>query len=361
MSVEILDGVEQALLDVGCGHALDGVAQLLGDQLRGIGVDHVGDLVHRTLLHQQADDVDRAFRHAVGEFLDGDGFRDNHLADQLLLRLVRGVALEALGAAAERGDRALAHVVGSERGDHSEAPALLLRRRLVGGLRRGDGTHGAARPAAHQARALVFFHFRGDAGCACRRYRRAGRWSGCRRRGGRGAGGLSLAETLLGFEFGLALGLFVVAMALFLGLAAGFGGFAFGLLDAFAAGAALGFLFRHPPFFHFANAGIGERADARGVLVLGQRAEHHAGGVAQRGGLRAGSRAAAERRLGGGCGLGDDRFRRVRSFSDLRIATDAALAALFDHHLLGPAVGEALAHGARLDARLERQGLARNT
>jgi hypothetical protein len=41
----IVDGVEQAFLDVGFGDALDGVAQFLGDQLRGVGVDHVGDLV----------------------------------------------------------------------------------------------------------------------------------------------------------------------------------------------------------------------------------------------------------------------------------------------------------------------------
>ncbi len=150
-------------------------------------------------------------------------------------------------------------------------------------------------------------------------------------------------------------------MPLFLGLAAGFGGFALGLLDAFAAGAPLGFLFGHPPLFHLANAGVGKRADARGVFILGQRAEHYARGVARRSRLRAGSRAAAERRLGGGRGLGGNRFGRVRGFSDLRVAADAALAALFDHHLLGAAMGETLAHGAGLDARLERQGLARDT
>src|SRR5712671_1844666 len=44
-----------------------------------------------------------------------------------------------------------------------------------------------------------------------------------------------------------------------------------------------------------------------------------------------------------------------------RVAADAALAALLDHDLLGPAMAEALAYGARLDARLERQGLGRDT
>ncbi len=41
--------VEQTLLDVGFGDALDGVAHFLGDELRGVGVDHVGDLVHLAL------------------------------------------------------------------------------------------------------------------------------------------------------------------------------------------------------------------------------------------------------------------------------------------------------------------------
>ena len=38
--------VEQALLDVGLGDAADGVADFLGDDLRGVGVDDVGDLDH---------------------------------------------------------------------------------------------------------------------------------------------------------------------------------------------------------------------------------------------------------------------------------------------------------------------------
>ena len=58
----IVDDVEQAFLDVGGGDALDGVAHFLGDQLRGVGIDHVGDLVHRALLHQQPDHVDARAR-----------------------------------------------------------------------------------------------------------------------------------------------------------------------------------------------------------------------------------------------------------------------------------------------------------
>ena len=150
----IVDGIEQPFLDVGCCHALDGVAHFLGDQLRGVGVDHVGDLVHGALLHQQPDDVDGAFRHAVGEFLDVDGLRDHNLANQLFLRLAGLVSLEPLGATAERCDRALTHVVGIERGDQCQTPALLLRARLGGCLWGGCGAD-AAGAAADLARTLI--------------------------------------------------------------------------------------------------------------------------------------------------------------------------------------------------------------
>ena len=100
--------VEQAFLDVGFGDALDRVAHFLGDELRGVGVDHVGDLVHLALPHQQADHVDGALRHAVGEFLDGDRLGQDDFAQKLflLLRPGRGTAA-ARGAEGGDGARAL--------------------------------------------------------------------------------------------------------------------------------------------------------------------------------------------------------------------------------------------------------------
>src|SRR5260370_1410747 len=59
--------------------------------------------------------------------------------------------------------------------------------------------------------------------------------------------------------------------------------------------------------------------------------------------------------------LGDDRLGRMLRLACRRVAANAALAALLDHHLFGSAVAEALFHGARLDARLERQGFCRDT
>ena len=346
----IVDDVEQAFLDVGGGDPLDGVAEFLGDQLRGVGIDHVGDLVHRALLHQQADDVDRALGHAVGEFLDVDGFRDDDFADQLFLGLVGLMALQALGAAAERGDRALAHVVGIQRGNQRQAAALFGGRGLGGGLRSRDRTGDAAGAATDLARTFVLVgDVGGDTGRACGR-RRSGLG-----RGGRGLG-LGFTKATLGLEFGLALGFLFLAVALFLGLAAGFGGFALGLLDTFLGVAALGFLFGEAPFLHVADLGVGQGAGARGTLVLSQGAQHHAAAArrCRRGG-------AGKRRRFRGRGLGNHRLRRMRRIAARPVATDTALAALFDHHLLGAAVAEALAHGARLDAWLERQGLGRNT
>ena len=107
----------------------------------------------------------------VGQFLDGNRFRDRDFADQLFLRFVRRVALQALSAAAERSDRALAHVVGIERGDERQAAALLLRRWLMRGLRRGNGAHGASGTPADQPRTLILLRFGGNAGGASGRHR----------------------------------------------------------------------------------------------------------------------------------------------------------------------------------------------
>src|SRR5260370_36295225 len=94
--------------------------------------------------------------------------------------------LQALGTAAERGDRALAHVIGIERGDQRQASALLLRRGLGGGLWRCRGTDGAAGATTDLARALVLIAEVGGDARRARGRDRAGR--------GRGAG-LQLAPT----------------------------------------------------------------------------------------------------------------------------------------------------------------------
>src|SRR5690606_1018152 len=158
------------------------------------------------LLHHQLDDVHRAFGHAVGEFLDGDGLRDRHLAGDLFARLIALLAGSTALAAAERGVGALAHLVGRQRRDEGQAAARASGggfRRAGRPLRRRDRTADAAGATAHGARGFLFFGFELGA--------RAGR----PRRGGRGGGGggrcrgasrsLAFAEALLGDFAGLAL------------------------------------------------------------------------------------------------------------------------------------------------------------
>src|SRR5450755_1799543 len=192
------------------------MAHFLGDQLRGVGVDHVVDLQHLSLLHQQADHVDRAFGHAVGEIGNRDRLGDGDFAHELFLRLGGGLALEPLGAAAERRDRTLAHLVGAQRGDQREAAALFRRRatrrsRTCRGRTRGAGTARLRRP-------------------------------------------FIVAETLLGDFAGLALGFLVVLAALVFLALARIGGFALGLVDDFAALATARLFLGDLALFGFAHA-----------------------------------------------------------------------------------------------------------
>ena len=209
--------VEHAFLDVGFGDALDAVAQFLGDELGGVGVDHVVDRRHLALLHQNLDDVDRALGHPVGKFLDGDRFRDRHFTNQLFFRLVALFRGAALHAAAERGFRALAHFVRAHGGDQRQPAARPLGRGLGGAgrtLRRRGRAHGAA-GTAPEFRGFVFFRF--DHGP-------------CAGTGGR----FALAEALLGDLVGLFLGDFVVLAALVFLALARLGGLALGLFDGVA-------------------------------------------------------------------------------------------------------------------------------
>ena len=273
----IVGGVEHAFFDVGFGDTLDGVAQFLGDELRGVGVDHVVDLRHLALLHQQLDDVDRTLGHAVGEIGDADELRDRHLADQLLFRLIAEIAHRAAVAAAERGGGALAHFVGGERGDEGEPSAGFLGGLRGAGrpLRRRHGTGGTAtRAAAERPRSFFFLGL--DHGAYA---------------GSPARSGLGFAEPFLRDLAGLALGFFLALMAVvFLALAA-LGGFAFGAFAGFADGAMTRFLFGDLALFGFAQPGIAERVGAAVALFVGQGAQHHAGRLRRgRGWSRGGGR-----------------------------------------------------------------------
>ena len=113
----------------------DRMSELLGDQLGGVGIDHVGDLMHLAVLHQIFDDVDAPLGHAVGELLNGDDLGDHDLALDLRLRLRAGDLLFlALLAALQRGKAPLA-LLFVERVDDGEPAAYPA---LLAAARRGD-------------------------------------------------------------------------------------------------------------------------------------------------------------------------------------------------------------------------------
>ena len=95
--------IEQAFLDVGFGDPLDRMAHFLGDELRRVGVEHVGQRHHAALAHQELNHVDRALGHAVGQLLDGDRLRKHDFARNLFLLVLR--AYGPSGAACGGGRR----------------------------------------------------------------------------------------------------------------------------------------------------------------------------------------------------------------------------------------------------------------
>src|SRR5262245_204312 len=100
---------DEALLDVGLGDAPHGVPEFLGDELGGVGVDHIGDLAHFAVLHQIFDDVNAPLGHAVGELLNGDDFGNDDVAlDFRLCQRAGDLLLLALLATLERSETALA-------------------------------------------------------------------------------------------------------------------------------------------------------------------------------------------------------------------------------------------------------------
>ncbi len=120
--------IEEPFLDIGLGDTFHGVTEFLGDELRRVRIDHIGDFRHLALLHQKLDDIDATLRHAAGEFLDRDCLGQDHFARELLLDLV-DMSLEPLNAAAEcgNGSGALFFFPG-DIGDCQAAAAFLPRR-----------------------------------------------------------------------------------------------------------------------------------------------------------------------------------------------------------------------------------------
>ena len=100
-------------IDVAVGHAHDVVAEFGDQQFGGVLVDRLGQRDRRAHLEQRLDQVGALFGHAVGEFLDGDRFGHDDVADLLGLRLARAAhaAMFLFARPLERGERAGARAV----------------------------------------------------------------------------------------------------------------------------------------------------------------------------------------------------------------------------------------------------------
>ena len=136
--------IEEPFLDIGLGDPFHGVTEFLGDELRRVGIDHIGDFRHLALFHQKFDDIDATLRHAAGEFLDRYCLGQDHFACELFLGLV-DMTLEPLNAAAESGNGsgAFFRLLPGDIGDRQAAAAFSRGapgRAWNGGLRRHSRT-----------------------------------------------------------------------------------------------------------------------------------------------------------------------------------------------------------------------------
>ena len=73
------------------------MAEFGDNKLRRVGVDALVDRDHRAHFHEHLHHIYRTFRHTVGEFLHGNGFRNNYFTDDLFLHTGGRTMLRALG------------------------------------------------------------------------------------------------------------------------------------------------------------------------------------------------------------------------------------------------------------------------
>ena len=242
----------------GFGNAAHGVAKFFSDELSGIGVDRIGDLRHVTLLHQDADHVDRAFGHAIGQFLDGDGLRDRHFTGDLSFgSLSRWPEMRWTRRRNEATER-------SWTSSAERAVTTVSRPRRFSAPTRGVFGGGAGRTGAPPGpRRMVRGASSSSASSTGRAPGFAGHWLG--------------AEAFLGDLVGLAFGFFVVLAALFFVTFARFRFGAVRLVGFFAALPNARFFLGDLALFGFTQARVGERVSPRVSFLVRECAQHDSG------------------------------------------------------------------------------------
>ena len=259
------------------------------------------------------------------------------------LLVSRGAALHA---AAERRLRALAHLVGAQRGDERQAAARPFGRGLGRAgrtLRRSGRAHRAAGAAADHARAFVLLRLRAS-GRAPGAFAAAAVSPSPKRFLATSSAFFLVSSSCLRRSSSSRLRASAASRSV--------------LLDGVALRADLGLFLGDLALFGLAQAGVAERVGAAALLFLGQGAEHDAGRLRRRRGAErqpaAGAAALAAGAARRAWRPGPRRRGRRRSLGLAVGAGDAALLDL-DDHLLAAAMAEALAHHAGFGARLERQ------
>ena len=168
-------------IDVRIADADDVVTEFGDEQLGRVLVDRLRHRDGHAHLEQRLDQVGTLFRHAVGEFLDGDRFGNDHVADLLGLHFARAAhpAVFLLARTLQRGEAAgtgtVAIVERAVDGQLAAAPLVTLAVTLTG----AGGRFGRGGSRNADRRAL---------GCACTGGR-ARRRARLRRRGRRGRAG----------------------------------------------------------------------------------------------------------------------------------------------------------------------------
>ena len=142
----------QADLDVALGDAPQAMAELVDDELGGVGVDHLVDGRHHAHLHQRLDHVGAALGHAVGELLHGDRLGHHHVAHDLGRLLLRLHAARCFSRSRARRTEARLRMRSSSselrtrrHGELGRAPARLVAARHGVGTRFGSTPRGARR------------------------------------------------------------------------------------------------------------------------------------------------------------------------------------------------------------------------
>ena len=90
--------------DIAVRYPFDGMSQIFGNNLGGIGINHIGDFGHHALLHQDFNHIDGALGHPIGQFLNADCVGQLDGARDFLILLHTGrLTPFALAAAAHGG------------------------------------------------------------------------------------------------------------------------------------------------------------------------------------------------------------------------------------------------------------------